>query len=189
MPGNLTRLLAAVHACKTRIPEPRPIPSVHRDACVLIVGQAPGRKVHAGGSPWNDASGERLRAWRNVDQPTFYSPRCFAIIPIGFCYPGTGRSGDLPTRRECGVLATLPHIELKILIGHSAQTYYPGERGKPALTGSMRHGRDYWPGHLPLPSSSPRNIGWFKANPWLKQEVIPALRRHPAMRALYKETR
>ncbi|MBU6422067.1 MAG: uracil-DNA glycosylase family protein [Gammaproteobacteria bacterium] len=198
MPENLTRLLAAVRACRDcegKIPQPRPILNAHRDARVLIVGQAPGRKVHATGIPWNDASGERLRAWLNVDKPTFYNPRYFAIIPIGFCFPGTGRSGDLPPRRECGelwigrLLAALPRIELKILIGHYAQAYYLGERRKPSLTETVRHWRDYWPGHLPLPHSSPHNIGWFKANPWLKQEVIPALRRHPAMRAIYKETR
>lgn len=196
MAENLTRLLAAVRACracKGKIPEPRPVLSAHRDARVLIVGQAPGRKVHETGIPWNDASGERLRTWLNVDQATFYNPRCFTIIPMGFCYPGKGKSGDRLPRPECAelwlprLLAALPHIELKILIGQYAQAHYLGARRKASLTETVRHWREYWPEYLPLPHTSPRNIGWFKNNPWLEKEVIPALRRHPAMRAIRKE--
>ncbi|HKV96408.1 MAG TPA: uracil-DNA glycosylase family protein [Gammaproteobacteria bacterium] len=196
MTENLTHLLAAVRACRAcegKIPEPRPVLNAHRDARVLIVGQAPGRKVHETGIPWNDASGERLRAWLNVDPAAFYNPRYFAIIPMGFCYPGKGKSGDLPPRPECArlwlprLLAELPHIELKILIGRYAQAHYLGARCKATLTETVRHWREYWPEYLPLPHTSPRNIGWFKANPWLEKEVIPALRRHPAMRAIRKE--
>ena len=124
-----------------------------------------------------------------------YNPRYFAIISIGFCCPGKGKSGDLPSRRECGELwigrlpAALPNIELRILVGNYAQAYYLGERCKPTLTATVRHWRDYWPEYVPLPHTSPRNIGWFKANPWLEKEVNPALRRHPAMHGTYKEIR
>ncbi|MGH8313120.1 MAG: uracil-DNA glycosylase family protein, partial [Gammaproteobacteria bacterium] len=170
-----------------------PVLSAHRDARVLLVGQAPGRRVHETGIPWNDASGERLRAWLEVDKAAFYNPRNFAIIPMGFCYPGKGKSGDLPPRPECAelwlpqLLAALPHIELKILIGRYAQAHYLGARCKATLTATVHHWRDYWPEYVPLPHTSPRNIGWFKANPWLEKELIPALRRHPALRAIRKE--
>ncbi|MGH8377712.1 MAG: uracil-DNA glycosylase family protein [Gammaproteobacteria bacterium] len=195
MAENLARLLKEVRACracKGKIPAPRPVLNAHRDARVLIVGQAPGRKVHETGIPWNDASGDRLRAWLGVDKDRFYDPRCFAIIPMGFCYPGKGKSGDLPPRKECAelwpqrLLAALPNIELKILIGQYAQAYYLGKRRKKTLTATVRAWREYWPDCLPLPHASPRNTGWFKYNPWLEQEVIPALRRHPAIRAVKK---
>lgn len=195
MAENLTRLLAAVRAgraCAGKIPEPRPVLNAHRDARVLIVGQAPGRRVHEIGNPWNDASGKRLRKWLAVDQTAFYNSRCFAIIPIGFCYPGKGKSGDLPPRGELWtgrLLAALPYIELKILVGGYAQACYLGERRKATLTETVRHWREHWPEFLPLPHSSPRNVGWFEHNPWLEKQVIPALRRHPALRAIYKETR
>ncbi|MHB8424820.1 MAG: uracil-DNA glycosylase family protein [Gammaproteobacteria bacterium] len=198
MPENLSQLLKKVRvcrACEGRIPAPRPILRAHADARVLIVGQAPGRKVHASGIPWDDASGDRLRDWLGVERKTFYDERRFAILPMGFCYPGKGKSGDLPPRRECAglwlqrLLAMLPDIELKILIGHYAQAYYLGDRCKQTLTQTVRHWRDYWPASLPLPHPSPRNTGWFKYNPWLEQEVIPALRRHPALRALNKASR
>lgn len=195
---NLDQLLKEVRACRAcagKIPEPRPILSAQRDARVLIVGQAPGRKVHATGIPWNDPSGERLRTWLRVDKPAFYNPHYFAIIPVGFCYPGKGKSGDLPPRPECAqlwlprLLAALPHIELTILIGSYAHRLYLGTRCQPTLTATVRHWRDYWPRYLALPHTSPRNIGWFKQHPWLEQEVIPALHRHPAMRAIYKAIR
>lgn len=198
MGENLERLLKQVRACRAcegKIPGPNPILSAHRNARVLIVGQAPGRKVHETGIPWNDTSGDRLRSWLKVDKPAFYNPRYFAIIPIGFCYPGKGKSGDLPPRKECGelwigrLLAALPHIELKILIGSYAQDYYLGERCRDSLTETVQHWRDYWPDFLPLPHTSPRNIGWFKSHPWLEKEVLPALHRHPAMRAIYEAIR
>lgn len=185
MAENFTRLLRKVRACRAcegKTPAPRPILSAHREARVLIVGQAPGRKAHETGIPWNDASGERLRGWLGVNREAFYDSRCFAIIPMGFCYPGTGPSGDLPPRRECvqlwlpRLLAALPNIELKILIGQYAQAYYFGNRRKATLTATVRAWREYWPDYLPLPHSSPRNTAWFKYNPWLDKEVSPALR-------------
>ncbi|MGH8397176.1 MAG: uracil-DNA glycosylase family protein [Gammaproteobacteria bacterium] len=195
MAENLARLLKEVRACRAcegNIPAPRPVLNAHRDARVLIVGQAPGRKVHETGIPWNDASGDRLRTWLGVDKDRFYDPRCFAIIPMGFCYPGKGKSGDMPPRKECAelwlqrLLAALPNIELKILIGQYAQAYYLGKRRKETLTATVRAWREYWPDYLPLPHASSRNTGWFKYNPWLEQEVIPALRHHPAMHAINK---
>lgn len=195
MAENLARLLKEVRACRTcegKIPTPRPILNAHRDARVLIVGQAPGRKVHEAGIPWNDASGDRLRTWLGVDKGAFYDPRRFAIIPMGFGYPGKGASGNLPPRQECAelwllrLLPALPYIELKILVGLYAQAYYLGQRRKQALMATVRTWREFWPNYLPLPHTSPRNTGWFKYNPWLEQEVIPVLRRHPAMRAINK---
>ncbi len=193
MSENLSQLLKEVRACRAcegRIPTPRPVLRAHADARVLIVGQAPGRKVHASGIPWDDASGDRLREWLSVGRNAFYDERRFAILPMGFCYPGKDKSGDLPPRRECAqlwlerLLASLPNIQLTLLIGRYAQRYYLGDKRKQTLTETVRAWREYWPRYLPLPHPSPRNTGWFQYNPWLEQEVIPALRRHPAVRAI-----
>ncbi|HET7922309.1 MAG TPA: uracil-DNA glycosylase family protein [Gammaproteobacteria bacterium] len=196
MPQNrLDRLLRDIRACRAcegKIPEPRPILAAHRDARILIAGQAPGRKVHETGIPWNDASGERLREWLGVEPETFYDERRFAIVPMGFCYPGKGSSGDLPPRRECAalwldrLLAELPNLELTLLIGQYAQAHYLGARRKATLTDTVHAWREYWPRYLPLPHPSPRNTGWFKHHPWFEHELVPALRRHPALRALKK---
>ena len=193
MSKNLSQLLKEVRACRAcegRIPAPRPVLRAHADARVLIVGQAPGRKVHASGIPWDDASGDRLRDWLGVERDTFFDERRFAILPMGFCYPGKDKSGDLPPRRECAqlwlerLLASLPNIQLTLLIGRYAPRYYLGDKRKQTLTETVRAWREYWPRYLPLPHPSPRNTGWFQYNPWLEQEVIPALRRHSALRAI-----
>ena len=170
--------------CAAHLPAgPRPVLQVHARARILIAGQAPGRKVHASGVPFDDASGERLRQWLGVDRDVFYNPERVAILPMGFCYPGTGTSGDLPPRRECApqwrtrLLAALPNIELTLVIGQYAFGWHLPECAGANLTDTVKAWRRHWPGVLPLPHPSPRNNLWLKANPWFVAEVIPALQR------------
>jgi len=150
---------------------------------VLIVGQAPGRKVHASGIAWSDASGERLRAWLGVGADAFYDPRRFAIVPMGFCYPGTGRSGDLPPRPECAelwherLLERMPRVESTLLLSRYAIDRYLGARAKRTVTETVGAWKEYRPRFLPLPHPSPRNDRWLKRNPWFEAEVLPYLRR------------
>ena len=146
------------------------------------MGQAPGRRVHESGIPWNDPSGDRLRDWMQVERDTFYDERRIAIIPTAMCYPGTGSGGDLPPRPECAPLwhprlrAALPNIRLTLLIGSYAQAYYLGKRAKKTLTETVRNYAEYLPDSLPLPHPSPRNQLWLKRNPWFAEEVLPELR-------------
>jgi uracil-DNA glycosylase len=152
-------------------------------ASVLIVGQAPGRRVHESGIPWNDPSGELLREWLGVERDVFYDDRRIAIIPAGLCYPGTGESGDLPPRPECAphwhpkLRAHLPAIRLTLLIGSYAQDYYLGARRKKTLAETVRARDEYLPEFFPLPHPSPRNRLWMKKNAWFEREVLPQLRR------------
>jgi len=161
---------------------PRPVMSAHRDARLLIIGQAPGKRVHESGVPWDDPSGDRLREWLGVDKERFYGKR-IALVPMGFCYPGTGSSGDLPPRKECAeewheqVLERLPNVKLTLLLSRYAQAYYLGELMKGSLTKTVESWRQYVPDRLPLPHPSPRNNRWLKKNPWFEQEVVPYLRR------------
>ncbi|WP_229815382.1 uracil-DNA glycosylase family protein [Bacterioplanes sanyensis] len=151
-------------------------------ARILIIGQAPGKKVHDTGIPWNDASGQRLRRWLNVDDRVFYNPEHFAIVPMGFCYPGKGKSGDLPPRPECAanwhapILRQLPNIQLTLLIGQYAQRHYLASQPDTltARVDALRH-LQQWPDKIPLPHPSPRNQLWLKRHPWFEQEVIPRL--------------
>ena len=180
-------LLAEVRAC-TRCAAalplgPRPVLRAGSGARILIVGQAPGTRVHASGIPWDDPSGVRLRQWLDVSPETFYDTTKLAIIPMGFCYPGRdARGGDRPPRPECAplwhrrLLALLPDIELTVLIGSYAQRYYLGERAHRALTDTVRHWQDYGPAYLPTPHPSPRNTLWLKRNAWFEAEVVPELR-------------
>ena len=187
---RLRRLLEEVRACRVceaHLPlGPRPVLRADVRARVLIVGQAPGTRVHATGLPWNDPSGDRLRAWLDVDRETFYDEARFAIIPAGLCYPGRGRSGDLPPRPECAPLwhprlrALLPGIRLTLLVGQYAQSYYLGERRKATLTGTVHAWHEYRPDFLPLPHPSPRNARWLRVNPWFERDVVPELRRRVA---------
>lgn len=184
---DLDSLLAKVRACRVCAAHlahgPRPVVQAGVTARLLIVGQAPGARVHASGIPWDDASGTRLREWLQMERDCFYDPGRVAIIPMGFCYPGKGRSGDLPPRPECAPLwfdrlrACLPEIRLTLLIGQYAQRYGLGARaarGVGATVADFDH-RDA--GVIALPHPSPRNIGWFKANPWFEERVLPDLRR------------
>lgn len=180
-------MLAEVRACRlceAHLPRgPRPVLRASPGARVMIVGQAPGAKVHETGIPWDDPSGDRLRSWMQTGRESFYDESRFAIIPAGFCYPGKGKSGDLPPRPECAhrwhhlLAAKMPDIELVILCGHYAQAFYLGERRKKTLTDTVKCYRDYGPLYFPLPHPSPRNFSWFKRNPWLEAEVLPALRK------------
>ncbi len=182
---SFNALLTEVRACTlcaAHLPQgPRPVLQAHPAARILIAGQAPGRKVHASGLPFDDASGERLRAWLGIGHEVFYDPRQVALLPMGFCYPGTGRSGDLPPRPECApawrapLLAGLKRLQLTLAIGQYAIAHHlPTQRG--SLTDTVRA----WPRHAsiawPLPHPSPRNNLWLRRNPWFETEVLPALR-------------
>ncbi|MEO2046162.1 MAG: uracil-DNA glycosylase family protein [Pirellulales bacterium] len=155
---------------------------------MLIMGQAPGLRVHESGVPWNDPSGERLRKWLKVTETNFYDASKIAIIPMGFCYPGTGKSGDLPPRPECAqlwhdqLLSKLHNIKLKLVVGSYAPTYMLGSSAKKTLTETVRSWKDYRPSIIPLPHPSPRNNIWLKKNPWFEKEILPNLRRRRSLR-------
>lgn len=159
-----------------------PVLTVDERSRILIVGQAPGTKVHISGIPWDDRSGKELRSWLGVNDETFYSPEKFSIIPMGFCYPGKGKSGDLPPRKECAplwherTLARLQNIELTLLIGQYAQAYYLGNRRHRTLTETVKDYKTYLPQYFPLPHPSPRNFIWMSKNEWFKAETVPVLR-------------
>lgn len=183
---ELAALLARVRACReceAQLPlGPKPIVRAHQAARILIVGQAPGVRVHNTGIPWNDPSGDRLRQWLALDRDTFYDESRIAIIPMGYCYPGRGPSGDLPPRRECArlwladLLRLLPRIELILLVGQYAQAHYLGVARKRTLTETVAAWRDYQPKYFPLPHPSPRNQAFLKRNPWFERELLPPLR-------------
>ncbi len=166
---------------------PRPVLRVSTKSRICIVGQAPGTRVHASGVPFDDPSGDRLRDWLGVDRDTFYDEKYFAIIPMGFCFPGLdAKGGDLPPRKECAPLwreqlfEMLPNIKLTLVIGQYAQAWHLGKARKKNLTETVAHWRDYMPGHLPIPHPSWRNNVWLKKNPWFEAEVLPVLRKQVA---------
>lgn len=187
---SLDVLVAAVracHACEAFLPlGPRPVLQASATARILIVGQAPGLRVHETGVPWDDPSGERLRAWMGVTKEIFYDASRIAIIPMGYCYPGRGRGGDLPPRRECAqlwldrLLAKLPHIELTLLVGRYAQRHFLGSRRKQSLAQTIDAWAEYWPEYVPLPHPSPRNTPWFQRHQGFEQQLSPRLRRRIA---------
>lgn len=184
---DLAGLLAEVRscrACEAHLPlGPRPVLQIGASARIPIVGQAPGVRVHNSGVPWDDPSGDRLRAWTGLDKKRFYDASQVAIIPMGFCYPGRGRGGDLPPRRECAelwldqLLARLPHIEATLLIELHAQRRFLGHRRKTSLTETVRAWREFAPDYLPLPHPSARNTRWFQGNPWFEHDLLPVLKR------------
>ena len=187
---DLDALLAQIRACTRCAPDlphgVRPVVQASTGAPILIAGQAPGRKVHQSGLPFDDPSGDRLRRWLGVDRETFYDSRKFAIVPMGFCYPGTGKSGDLPPRPECAPLwqdklqAALPAIRLRLAIGQYAQAWHLGAARGRTLTETVKTWRAHWPDILPMPHPSPRNQLWLKTNPWFEAEVIPVLQQRVA---------
>jgi uracil-DNA glycosylase len=180
----VSREARACRFCEKRLPqEPRPIFLVGKTARLLIVGQAPGRRVHETGLPWNDPSGDVLRTWLAMDRAAFYDTSRIAIVPTGLCYPGTVNGADLPPCAECAPLwqprfrAALPEIRLTLLVGGYAQAFYLKDRRKKSLGETVHAYREYLPEFFPLPHPSWRNLGWLKKNPWFTTQVIPALRR------------
>jgi uracil-DNA glycosylase len=182
LPGIVDQIRACRHCAAYLTHPPRPVFSAAEQARILIVGQAPGLKVQQSGIPWNDLSGQLLRTWLQLTPEQFYDDPRIAIVPMGFCYPGKGSSGDLPPRPECAprwherLLQNLPEIRLTLLIGQYAQRYYLQERRRATLTETVAHFADYLPRYFPLPHPSPRNRFWFVRHPWFDQQVVPALR-------------
>jgi uracil-DNA glycosylase len=188
MTETLEDAVAAARACTlcaAHLPlGPRPVLQADAGATILIVGQAPGTRVHETGLPWNDRSGDRLRDWLGVDRTAFYDPRRFAILPMGLCFPGVDpRGGDRPPRPECAPLwhprirPLLPAIRLTLLVGSWAQAFYLGRARRPSMTETVAAWREYLPSSLPLPHPSWRNTAWLKRNPWFEAELVPVLRR------------
>jgi uracil-DNA glycosylase len=179
---NLLREVRACTLCAAHLPlGPRPVFQFHPAARILIVGQAPGRKAHEAGLPFDDQSGDRLRGWLGVSRETFYDETKIALLPMGFCFPGTGKGGDLPPRPECAgawrrpLLNLLDKVELTVVLGRYAVNWHlPDDAGKP-LAEVVRGWRARWPGLLALPHPSPRNITWFKHHAWFETEIVPAL--------------
>lgn len=181
---ELLQRIRACTECAAHLPHgPRPIVAASPDSRIVIIGQAPGRKVHATGVPWDDPSGDRLRQWMNVDDETFYDERRVALVPMGFCYPGKGQSGDLPPRPECAplwhepLLNAMSGIRLTLVVGAYAQARYLGDRASRTLTETVRDFEAFLDDRLiPLPHPSPRNNLWMRRNPWFERDVLPALR-------------
>ncbi|QEC52888.1 uracil-DNA glycosylase [Anseongella ginsenosidimutans] len=181
---NLLNEIKSCMVCRDHLPNaPRPVVQVSENSKILIIGQAPGRKVQKSGIPWDDPSGDQLRTWLGVNKDQFYNEQLFALVPMGFCYPGKGTSGDLPPRPECAplwherLLRSMPNVKLTILIGKYAQDYYLVASKGVSLTDRVKNFNRYLPGYLPLVHPSPRNKAWHKKNPWFAQEVIPLLQK------------
>lgn len=179
--------IRACRLCEKALPQgPRPIIQAGHHARILIIGQAPGARVHALGEPWRDASGNRLREWLEVSDAQFYDPDRFALMPMGLCYPGSGSAGDLPPRPECAPLwhdqvrQRLPHVALTVLVGQYAQGGYLPAKPKRTMTEYVRHFTDALPGVFPLPHPSWRSTNWLRKNPWFETDALPVLRSHVA---------
>lgn len=183
----LDSLLSEIRACRhceAHLPlGANPVIQAHQDAKLMIIGQAPGTRVHHSSIPWNDPSGDRLRDWLGLDKTQFYDAKNIAIMPMGLCYPGKGHSGDLPPRKECApmwhqkVLEALPNIGMTLLIGQYAQRYYLSDKPR-SLTETVKQWQTWAPHTLPLPHPSPRNTLWLKRNPWFEAEVVPYIRQY-----------
>lgn len=182
--SKVDKLLKSIRKCticESHLPNGvRPVLQLNSSAKILIAGQAPGRKVHDSGIPFDDASGDRLRAWMGVSKEVFYDENKIAILPMAFCYPGKGKSGDLPPRKECEevwrkqVMEQLVQVEMTLVLGKYAQVYHIGSNGQ-SLTEFVKSWQGYWPSLVPLPHPSPRNNIWLSKNAWFKADVIPRL--------------
>ena len=188
----LEKEIRACTLCTDHLPlGPRPVIQVSTSASILIVGQAPGSRVHETGVPFDDPSGDRLRDWLGIDKDVFYDKSKIALVPMGFCFPGTGKSGDLPPRPECAdtwrvkLLEQLPNIKLTIVVGQYAQAWHLDKVNKENLTETVRAWKEYWPRAIPLPHPSPRNNIWLKKNSWFEGNVLPSLKKR--IRALLKK--
>ncbi|HLW41464.1 MAG TPA: uracil-DNA glycosylase family protein [Flavobacterium sp.] len=159
-----------------------PVVQAHPESKIVIIGQAPGLKVHQSNIPWNDASGDQLRKWLGVNKEQFYDPKLFALVPMGFCYPGKGTSGDLPPRKECAPLwhsrlfAQMKEAELVFLIGQYAQKYYLKEKKYKTITENIQNYKEFMPDYFPLPHPSPRNFIWMNKNQWFVEKVLPEVK-------------
>ncbi len=180
---NLRQEISKCELCKDVLAHaPRPVFSFTATSKIVIIGQAPGSIVHQSGIPWDDKSGDNLRAWMGIEKSIFYDSHKIAIMPMGFCYPGKGKSGDLPPRKECAptwhhlILQSLNDVELILLIGKYAQDYYLGKKVKRNLTETVRSFHEYLPDYFVLPHPSPRNNIWMKKNEWFRKEVLPVFR-------------
>lgn len=183
---ELCKTIRGCQLCENLDLGPRPVFAVHPESKILVVGQAPGKAVHQSGIPWDDKSGQNLRNWLGVSDEEFYDERLFAILPMGFCYPGTGKSGDLPPSKICApewhqlLLDKMPNIELILLIGKYAQDYYLPEYKKETLTAKVKNYKEFLPLHFVLPHPSPRNNIWQAKNPWFKALILEELKERVA---------
>lgn len=181
---SLLREIKACRACEKHLPlGPKPVLSPDPRSKILIISQAPGAKVHETETVFNDQSGDRLRSWLGLTREEFYDLRNISVMPIGFCYPGKGPSGDLPPRKECAplwhdkIITHLPNAKLKILVGSYAQKHYLAGRMKENMTETVRAWKEYFPSYFPIVHPSPRNQIWLAKNPWFEKKVVPELRR------------
>lgn len=181
---ELIKEISKCNICKEHLKlGPKPIVSAHRKSKIVVIGQAPGSIVHNTGIPWNDKSGKNLRKWMGIDEIDFYNSQKIAIIPMGFCYPGKGNSGDLPPRKECAplwhnqLLDLLDEVELILLIGKYAQDYYLKRDAKKTITENVKNYQEYLPKYFPLPHPSPRNNIWQAKNEWFSRLIIPELQK------------
>ena len=179
---NLLEKIYQCTTCKAFLPNaPRPVVTANKNAKIVIIGQAPGSKVHASGIPWDDQSGKKLRQWLNVSDEQFYNTNNFAIVPMAFCYPGKAKTGDLPPRPECApqwhlpLLRLMPNVKMIILIGAYAQKYYLKETAKRTLTETVGDYKTYLPNYFPVPHPSPTNRFWRAKNPWFEEAIVPEL--------------
>jgi len=180
---NLISEIRQCTVCKEHLPMgPRPIVEASPDSKIILISQAPGRIVHESGKAWADQSGKKLREWLGVSEKTFYDTSNFAIVPMGFCYPGKAKTGDLPPRKECAplwhdkVFARFNNIELILLIGAYAAHYYLPKDGR-NLTQQVENYKDYLPRFWPTPHPSPVNRFWRSKNPWFENQIVPSLQR------------